>query len=57
MNPKERQRQEEEAWLEHCLRIIRSNIARYGREYEARHAQVQELFPPSRAGTKNCIPR
>ena len=52
MNPKERQRQEEEAWLEHCLRIIRSNIARYGREYEARHAQVQELFSSIQGGNE-----
>ena len=52
MDQRAKDRQEELEWLDHCLRIIRSNIIRYEREFELKHAQVQELFRSIQGGNE-----
>ena len=52
MEQRAKDRQEELEWLDHCLRIIRSNIIRYEREFELKHAQVQELFRSIQGGNE-----
>ena len=52
MDQRAKDRQEELEWLDHCLRIIRSNIIRYEQEFELKHAQVQELFRSIQGGNE-----